>query len=56
MGVIGLSLGIDFVEALGLATLHDREMGLLARLRDALPRSPRSRSTARATWLGTCPS
>ncbi len=40
MGVIGLSLGIDFVERQGSATLHDREMGLLARLRDGLAAIP----------------
>jgi selenocysteine lyase/cysteine desulfurase len=40
MGVIGLALGIDFVAGLGLATLHDQEMGLLARLRDGLAAIP----------------
>ena len=36
LGVIGLSLGLDFVEGLGIPELHAREMALLARLRDGL--------------------
>jgi len=41
LGVIGLTLGIDFVEQVGLAELHAQEMALLARLRDGLARHPR---------------
>jgi cysteine desulfurase / selenocysteine lyase len=40
LGVIGLSLGIAFVERQGLAELHAREMALLARLRDGLAAIP----------------
>ncbi len=40
LGVIGLSLGIDFVERLGLDELHRREMALVARLRDGLAANP----------------
>jgi len=40
LGVIGLSLGIDFVEQQGIATLHDREMALFTRLRDGLAANP----------------
>ena len=36
LGVIGLSLGIDFVEGRGLGNLHRQEMALLTRLRDGL--------------------
>ncbi len=40
MGVIGLSLGIGFVEARGLGAIHDREMALTRRLRDGLAENP----------------
>jgi cysteine desulfurase / selenocysteine lyase len=40
LGVIGLSLGIDFVERLGVQALHAREMALMARLRDGLAAIP----------------
>lgn len=40
LGVIGLSLGVDFVEAQGLEASHAREMALLARLRDGLAANP----------------
>ena len=40
MGVIGLSLGMDFVERQGVEALHAREMALLARLRDGLSGHP----------------
>ena len=36
LGVIGLGLGIEFVEAEGVGTIHAREARLLARLRDGL--------------------
>jgi cysteine desulfurase/selenocysteine lyase len=36
LGVIGLSEGLDFVMAEGLNSIHQREMELLTRLRDAL--------------------
>jgi cysteine desulfurase / selenocysteine lyase len=36
LGVIGLGLGLDFVEGQGVAAIHAREMGLVARLRDGL--------------------
>jgi cysteine desulfurase family protein len=36
LGVIGLSEGLDFVMTEGLDSIHQREMGLLARLRDGL--------------------
>ena len=38
--MIGLALGIDFVERLGLDELHRREMALVARLRDGLAAIP----------------
>jgi cysteine desulfurase / selenocysteine lyase len=40
LGVIGLRLGMDFVERLGLDELHHREMVLAARLRDGLAAIP----------------
>ena len=40
LGVIGLSLGIDFVEARGLVSIHRAEMALTHRLRDGLARNP----------------
>lgn len=40
LGVIGLSLGLDFVEREGIAALHEREMALVARLRDGLADDP----------------
>jgi cysteine desulfurase family protein len=40
LGVIGLSLGIGFIEEQGVAALHAREMALLARLRDGLAGHP----------------
>jgi cysteine desulfurase family protein len=40
LGVIGLSLGLAFVEGRGADDLHDREMALLARLRDGLAAVP----------------
>jgi cysteine desulfurase family protein len=40
LGVIGLTLGLAFVEGLGLEALHRREMALLARLRDGLAATP----------------
>ena len=40
LGVIGLSLGMDFVEREGIVALHGREMALLARLRDGLAGVP----------------
>lgn len=36
MGIIGLSAALDFLEGEGVETIHRREMGLLARLRDGL--------------------
>jgi cysteine desulfurase/selenocysteine lyase len=36
LGAIGLALGIEFVEAEGVGTIHAREARLLARLRDGL--------------------
>jgi cysteine desulfurase / selenocysteine lyase len=36
LGVIGLVLGLDFVEGQGVAAIHAREMDLVARLRDGL--------------------
>lgn len=40
LGVIGLALGLDFVEAEGASAIHAREMALLARLRDGLAAIP----------------
>ncbi len=40
LGVIGLSLGIDFVLAQGVEAVHRQEMALLRRLRDGLSASP----------------
>jgi cysteine desulfurase family protein len=40
LGVIGLSLGIDFVTARGLGETHSREMALARRLRDGLAENP----------------
>lgn len=40
LGVIGLSLGIDFVTARGLGEIHAREMALARRLRDGLAENP----------------
>jgi selenocysteine lyase/cysteine desulfurase len=40
LGVIGLGLGIAFVERLGLDELHRREMALITRLRDGLAAIP----------------
>lgn len=40
LGVIGLSLGIDFVLLRGVAAVHRQEMALLRRLRDGLAASP----------------
>jgi cysteine desulfurase family protein len=40
LGVIGLSLGMAFVEAQGLDELHRRELDLLTRLRDGLAAIP----------------
>jgi cysteine desulfurase family protein len=40
LGVIGLALGLDFVERQGIEVLHRREMELLARLRDGLAANP----------------
>ncbi|MBU2548747.1 MAG: aminotransferase class V-fold PLP-dependent enzyme [Proteobacteria bacterium] len=40
LGVIGLSLGLDFLEAEGIEVIHRREMELLARLRDGLAGLP----------------
>ena len=40
MGIIGLTLGLDFVEALGLEEIHRREMALVRRLRDGLADDP----------------
>ncbi len=36
LGVIGLGLGIEFVQAEGIETIHQREARLLVRLRDGL--------------------
>jgi cysteine desulfurase / selenocysteine lyase len=36
MGIIGLSLAIDYLEKEGIDRIHAREMGLLTRLRDGL--------------------
>jgi cysteine desulfurase/selenocysteine lyase len=36
MGIIGLSAGLDYVMSEGIASIHGREMELLARLRDGL--------------------
>ncbi len=41
LGVIGLALGMEFVERQGVEALHAREMSLLARLRDGLAAHPR---------------
>ena len=54
LGVIGLRLGIDFVERMGLDEIHRREMALAARLRDGLAAIPASPSTAPTTWPATC--
>jgi cysteine desulfurase/selenocysteine lyase len=40
LGVIGLGLGIEFVEASGIDALRGREMALLRRLRDGLAAAP----------------
>ena len=40
LGVIGLTLGMAFVDRLGLEALHRREMALLAQLRDGLAATP----------------
>jgi cysteine desulfurase family protein len=40
LGVIGLGLGMDFVEARGIDAIHADEMALLRRLRDGLAESP----------------
>ncbi len=40
LGVIGLALGLDFVEEQGIAALHAREMALTQRLRDGLAAIP----------------
>ncbi len=40
LGVIGLRLGMDFVERMGLDEIHRREMALAARLRDGLAAIP----------------
>jgi cysteine desulfurase / selenocysteine lyase len=40
LGVIGLSLGIDHIESIGLDEIHGREMALLERLRDGLSENP----------------
>jgi cysteine desulfurase / selenocysteine lyase len=36
LGIIGLSEGLDFLEETGIGTIHEREMNLLGKLRDAL--------------------
>ena len=38
--MIGLGLGLDFVEAEGVPAIHAREMALLTRLRDGLAAIP----------------
>jgi selenocysteine lyase/cysteine desulfurase len=40
LGVFGLSLGLDFDEAQGVAAIHERELALLTRLRDGLAAIP----------------
>jgi cysteine desulfurase family protein len=40
LGVIGLGLGLDFVEAEGVQSIHARETALLRRLRDGLAAIP----------------
>jgi cysteine desulfurase / selenocysteine lyase len=40
LGIIGLMLGIEFVDGQGLEELHRRELALLARLRDGLAAIP----------------
>jgi cysteine desulfurase/selenocysteine lyase len=40
LGVIGLSLGLEFLDRQGIAELHRREMALTSRLRDALAADP----------------
>ena len=40
LGVIGLGLGLDFVEGHGMEALHAREMALTTRLRDGLAAIP----------------
>lgn len=40
LGVIGLGLGLDFVEGQGMEALHAREMALTTRLRDGLAAIP----------------
>jgi cysteine desulfurase family protein len=40
LGVIGLSLGIDYVASRRLVEIHGREMGLVERLRDGLTQNP----------------
>jgi cysteine desulfurase family protein len=40
LGVIGLGLGLEFVRAQGIDAIHEREMALLARLRDGLAAIP----------------
>jgi cysteine desulfurase/selenocysteine lyase len=40
LGVIGLSLGIDFIERRSIAALHEQEMALARRLRDGLAAIP----------------
>jgi cysteine desulfurase/selenocysteine lyase len=40
LGVIGLGLGLEFVGAQGVEAIHEREMALLARLRDGLAAIP----------------
>jgi cysteine desulfurase family protein len=40
LGVFGLALGLDFVEAQGVSAIHEREMALLTRLRDGLAAIP----------------
>ena len=39
--MIGLSLGLDFVERQGVEAIHAREIALLAQLRDGLATHPR---------------
>lgn len=41
LGIIGLSLGLDHLEAQGMEQLHRREMALIQRLRDGLIGLPR---------------
>jgi cysteine desulfurase/selenocysteine lyase len=40
LGIIGLSLGLDYLLRLGLKESHDREMALIRRLREGLACTP----------------